>query len=163
MSPTEYQQLVEFLGRQFAQVDRRFTEVDRRLTGVDNRLTEVDGRLAGVDNRLTEVDSRLAAIDRRFPEIAAQLGGMNERLGRIDGRITELRAEMLGHFDELYRRLERLEQEYQAITQALRRIEAGVADDRQRRDILERDLAELKRSVAVLESRIDEIEQRLGR
>jgi hypothetical protein len=30
---------------------------------------------------------------------------------------------MLGHFNEVYRRFERLEQEYQAITQALRRIE----------------------------------------
>jgi len=100
MSPTEYQQLVEFLGGQFAEVDRRF---------------------------------------------------------------TELRQEILGHFDEVYRRLERLEQEYHAITQALRRIEAGLADERGRREILERDLAELKRHVAGLQSRIEEIEQRLGR
>src|SRR5262245_9289325 len=124
MSPTEYQELVEFLGRQFAQVDRRFTEVDRRITEMDQSFT-------------------------------AQLGGMDER-------ITDLRREILGHFDEIYRRLERLEQEYQAITQALRRIEAGLADDRRRREILERDLAELKRHVAVLQSRIEEIEQRLG-
>ena len=112
MSPTEYQELVEFLGHQFAQVDRRFAEVDRRLTEMDQRIT------------------------RRFDEIN-------------------------GHFDEMYRRLERLEQEYQAITQALRRIEAGMADERGRREILERDLAELKRHVAVLQSRIEEIEQRL--
>jgi chromosome segregation ATPase len=124
MSPTEYQELVEFLGRQFAQVDRRFTEADRRISEMDQRVT-------------------------------AQLGGMDER-------ITDLRREILGHFDEIYRRLERLEQEYQAITQALRRIEAGLADDRRRREILERDLAELKRHVAVLQSRIEEIEQRLG-
>ena len=113
MSPTEYQELVEFLGHQFAQVDRRFAEVDRRLTAMDRRFT-----------------------------------------GRFD--------EINGHFDEIYRRLERLEQEYQAITQALRRIEAGMADERGRREILERDLAELKRHVAVLQSRIEEIEQRLG-
>jgi chromosome segregation ATPase len=67
---------------------------------------------------------------------------------------------MLGHFDEVYRRLERLEQEYQAITQALRRIEAGLADERGRREILERDLSELKQRVAALQARIEEIEQR---
>ena len=105
MTPTEYQQLVEFLGRQFTEIDRRFDEVDRRF--------------------------------------------------------TELRHDMLGHFDEIYRRFERLEQEYQAITQALRRIEAGLADERGRREIIERDLAELKRHVAALHSRIEEIEQRL--
>ena len=121
MSPTEYQQLVEFLGHRFAEIDRRFTEVDRRFNEMDGRFTETNGSIA------------------------------------------ELRREMLGHFDEIYRRLERLEQEYHAITQALRRIEAGLADERGRREILERDLAELKRHVAVLQSRIEEIEQRLGR
>jgi len=113
MSPSEYQQLVEFLNTQSAAIDRRFTDMDRRFTGLENQ-------------------------------------------------ITEFRHEMLGHFDEIYRRLERLEQEYQAITQALRRIEAGLADERGRREIVERDLAELKRHVSILQTRIDEIEQRLG-
>jgi chromosome segregation ATPase len=114
VTPTEYQQLVEFLGPRFTEIDRRFAEMDGRFTDTN-------------------------------------------------GRIAELRRELLGHFDEIYRRLERLEQEYHAITQALRRIEAGLADERGRREILERDLAELKRHVSVLQSRIEEIEQRLGR
>ena len=70
---------------------------------------------------------------------------------------------MLGHFDEIYRRLERLEQEYHTITQALRRVEAGLAGGRGRREVLERDLAALKRHAAALQSRIEEIAQRLGR
>jgi chromosome segregation ATPase len=113
MTSAEYQQLVEFLGRQFTEVDRRFAEIDRRFDGIDRS-------------------------------------------------VGELREEMLGHFDEIYRRLERFEQEYQAITQALRRIEAGLAGERGRREILERDLAELKLNVAALQSRIEEIEERLG-
>jgi len=107
MTSVEYQQLVEFLGRQFTEVDRRF--------------------------------------------------------GGVDLWLTELRQEMLGHFDAIYHRFERLEQEYYAITQALRRIEAGLADERGRREILERALAELKQHMAALQSRIEEIEQRLGR
>jgi chromosome segregation ATPase len=113
MSPTEYQELVEFLGHRFTEIDRRFTELDGRFT-------------------------------------------------ETNGRIAELRREMLEHFDEIYRRLERLELEYHAIIQALRRIEAGLADERGRREILERDLAELKRHVTVLQSRIEEIEQHLS-
>ena len=107
MTSGEYEQLVEFLGRQFSEIDHRFDEVNRQF--------------------------------------------------------TELRHDMLGHFDEIYRRFERLEQESHAITQALRRIEAGLADERGRREILERDLAELKQHVAALQSRIEEIEQHLGR
>ena len=105
MSPSEYEQLIQFLGPRFEAVDRRFE-----------------------------------AIDRRF---------------------DELRAEILGHFDETYRRLERLEQEYQAITQTLRRIEARLVDEAGRREILERDLAMLRENVAVLRARIDELERRL--
>ena len=53
MSPSEYEQLVEFLGRQFTGIDLRFDQVD--------------------------------------------------------GQIVDLRREMLGHFDEIYRWLERTE------------------------------------------------------
>ena len=60
MTSAEYQQLVEFLGRQFTEIDRRFSEGDLRF--------------------------------------------------------TELRQEMLRHFDAIYHRFERLEQEYHAIT-----------------------------------------------
>ncbi len=34
MTLAEYQQLVEFLGRQFTEIDRRFDEVDVRFTEV---------------------------------------------------------------------------------------------------------------------------------
>ena len=128
MSPSEYAELVEFLGRQFTAIDQRFTAIDQRFAAIDGRFAAIDGRFDVVDRS-----------------------------------IAELRGEMLGHFDEIYRRLERLEQEYHAITQALRRREAGVAGERGRREILERDLAELKEQVSVLQSRIEEIEARLGR
>jgi chromosome segregation ATPase len=105
VSPSEYEQLVQFLGARFEAIDRRFD-----------------------------------ASDRRF---------------------AEFRQEILGHFDEIYRRLERLEQEYHAITQALRRIEALLADERGRREILERDLETLRENVAILKARIDDIQRRL--
>jgi len=126
MSPSEYEQLVLFLGERFDIIDRRFDTIDQRF--------EIVGQ-------------RFETMDRHFDT--------------IDRRFDELRAELLGHFDEIYRRLERLEQEYHAITQALRRIEALLADERVRRDILERDLATLRENVALLNARIEDIERRL--
>jgi chromosome segregation ATPase len=149
MTSVEYQQLVEFLGGRFTEIGRQFGEVNGRLDGVDARLGEVHARLDGVHARLGEVYRRFTEMDRWFDE--------------VDLRLTELRQEMLGHFDAIYHRFERLEQEYYAITQALRRIEAGLADERGRREILERALADLKEHVAELQSRIEDIEQRLGR
>ena len=55
-----------------------------------------------------------------YQQLVAFLTG---QFTEVDRRSNETRQDMLGHFDEVYRRFERLEQEYQAITQALRRIE----------------------------------------
>src|SRR5713101_646706 len=133
MSPSEYEQLVLFLGERFETIDQRFDTIDQRFDTIDQRFDIVG--------------QRFETMDRHFDT--------------IDRRFDELRAELLGHFDEIYRRLERLEQEYHAITQALRRIEAMLADERVRRDILERDLATLRENVAVLNARIEDIERRL--
>ncbi|MBI4634930.1 MAG: hypothetical protein HY727_01140 [Candidatus Rokubacteria bacterium] len=112
MTNSEYREVVDFLGRQFAAVDQRFAAMDRRFDVLEERA------------------------DARF-------------------------RETLGHFDEIYRRLERLEQEYQAIVQALRRIEGLLADEQGRREMLERGVAELKGQVAALQARIDRLEQEL--
>lgn len=126
MTNTEYQQLVEFLGRQFTAIDQRFVGIDQRFV----------------------------AIDQRFD-------GLERRFDGLERRFDDFRTEVLGHFDAIYKRLERLEQEYQAITQALRRIEAMLADERGRREILERSVADLKQQVATIQARIQEIEARL--
>ena len=104
---------------------------------------------------------RFETIDRRFDTIDRRFNAFDRRFEAFDRRIDALRGEILGHFDELYRRLERLEQEYQAIAQTLRRIEALLADERARREILERDLATLRANVDVLNARIEDIERRL--
>src|SRR5712691_8710311 len=100
-------------------------------------------------------------LGRQFTEIARQFTTIDRRFDAMNDQFVELRREML--FDEIYLCFERLEQEYHAITQALRRIEAGLADENGRREILERDLAELKQQVAALQARLEDIEQRLGR
>jgi len=76
--------------------------------------------------------------------------------------VDERFREVFGHFDQIYGRLERLEQEYYAISQQLRRIEAVLVDDARKREILGRDLATLKEHVGLLQARIAEIERRLG-
>ena len=110
-----------------------------------------------------EYQQLVESLERQSTEIGRRFTEMDRRFDEVDLRVIELRQDMLGHFDAIYHRFERLEQEYHAITQALRRIEAGLADERGRREIFERALAELKQHVAVLQSRIEEIEQRLGR
>jgi chromosome segregation ATPase len=104
---------------------------------------------------------QFAAIDQRFVVIDQRFVAMDQRFDRLEHRVEEGFREILGHLDAIYGRLERLEQEYYAIVERLRRIEAILTDERGRREILERGLAELKERVALLQARIGEIERRL--
>lgn len=135
MTNSEYQQLAEFLGRRFDTIDRRFDAIDQRLDGHDRQFTAVAQRFDTIDRRFDVMQERL---DEKFLEV-------------------------FGHFDEVYRRLEGLEQEYHAITQALRRIEGLLADEAGRREVLERSVQELKHQAAVLQARIEELEQQIRR
>src|SRR4029453_457509 len=109
--------------------------------------------IAFLGERFETVDRRFDTIDRRFDAFDRRFEAFDRRIEAFDRRIDGPRGEILGHFDELYRRLERLEHEYQAMTQTLRRIEALLAHERARREVLERDLATLRANVARLNPR----------
>ena len=47
MSPSEYAELVEFLGRQFTAIDQRFAAIDRRFDVVDRSIDELRGEMRG--------------------------------------------------------------------------------------------------------------------
>ena len=93
--------------------------------------------------------------------LGRQFAAIDQRFDTLERRVEDGFREVFGHFDAIYKRFERLEQEYHAIVEALRRIEAILTDERARREVLERGLADLKERVALLQARIDELERRL--
>lgn len=64
MSPTEYDQLAEFLGR-------RFTETDRRFDHLDGQVAELRREILAHD--LAELKQQVSALQSRTEEIEAQL------------------------------------------------------------------------------------------
>ena len=50
---------------------------------------------------------RFDQVDRRFDQVAGRFNQVDGRFDQVDGQIADLRREMLGHFDEIYRRLDR--------------------------------------------------------
>lgn len=128
------------------------SEYQELVEFLGHQFTAIDGRFTTIDRRFDAIDQRFLAIDHRFDAI-------DQRFDTIDEKFREV----FGHFDEIYRRLDRLEQEYYAVVQALRRIEGLLTDEIGRREVLERSLQELKEQVAVLQARINELEQRIRR
>lgn len=72
----------------------------------------------------------------------------------VNSAVGQLRLEIDGHFDDVYARLDRLEGEYQAIKEGLRRLEA-------RHDHLEAMVADLQAQVLELRTRLGRVEERL--
>ena len=71
----------------------------------------------------TEFQDLIEFLGQRFEAIAARIAGVDRRFAAMQGQLDGNHREALGHFDEVYRRLERLDQESVAVTQALRRLE----------------------------------------
>lgn len=59
-----------------------------------------------------EYQQLVESLERQFTEIGRRFTEMDHRFDEVDLRVTELRHDMLGHFDAVYHRFERLEQEY---------------------------------------------------
>ena len=123
--------------------------------------SEYQDLIAFLSRKFEEIDRRFEAMQQRFEArfdaVEAKLAEHDEQFERIDERSREI----LGHFDHLYKRLERLEQEYHAILEGLRRIEGLLVDEKVQREELKRGVEYLKRQVAALQDRIEALEQRM--
>ena len=161
MTDSEYQQLVEFLSARFAEIDRRFTDIDHRFTGIDHRFTEIGGQVTEIGGQVTEISGQVTEISGQVTKIGGRFTETDHRIDRLAVRQEEQFREILAHFDERYRRLERLESEYFAIVQTLRRIETLIGSERAQREVLGQSVDYLRRQIADLQARLDAVEARL--
>ena len=104
-------------------------------------------RFDGIEAHLTRHDHEFVALSRRLDALKADMGG---QFREVSGQIEAL----AGHY-------ERLQQEYHAIVEALRRMEAAQSDDCRRRETLERRLGEVHEELTALRARVEELERRL--
>lgn len=83
MMSSEYQQLVEFLGQRFAEIDLRFAQVDRRFGEVDRRFGEIDQRLTTLEERS---EQQFREILGHFDQLYRGLDGWSRNITRSPKR-----------------------------------------------------------------------------
>lgn len=95
MTQSEHQQLVDFLGGQFAAIGRRFValeeRVDQGFREVDERFREVFGHFDEIHRRLERLEQEYQAITQALRRIESLL--VNERVKRelLERRVDELK------------------------------------------------------------------------
>jgi predicted nuclease with TOPRIM domain len=69
--------------------------------------------------------------------------------------------DIIGHFDSLYKHLDRLEDEYYSIVQGIKRIEEALLSGARGQEILEKRIQETKEQIKNLQERLTEIERKV--
>lgn len=98
MTASEYQQLVEFLGRQF-------TAIDRRFDAIDEKFREVFGHFDEIYRRLERLEQEYHAITQALRRIECLLADEVGRREVIERGLEELKRHVTG----LQARIEDLE------------------------------------------------------
>ncbi|MBI2153694.1 MAG: hypothetical protein HYW16_04750 [Candidatus Rokubacteria bacterium] len=116
MTGSEYQQLVEFLGRQFTAIDGQFASVYGRFDAIDRRFDALEQR---IEERFREVFGHFDEIYRRLERLEQEYQAIVQALRRIEGLLADevARREMLErgleelkrHVTVLQARIEELE------------------------------------------------------
>lgn len=110
MTESEYQQLVEFLGRRFDTIDRRFDTIDEQFVQVWRQFAAIDRRFDAlqqhIDERFREVFGHLDAIYRRLEALELEYQAIVQSLRRMEG----LLADEMGRRELLERSVQELKQ-----------------------------------------------------
>lgn len=105
MTASEYQQLVEFLGRRFTAIDQRFDSLQQHI---DERFREVFGHFDEIYRRLESLEQEYQAIIQGLRRIEALLVDEVGRREVLERSLEELKrnaALLQARIEELERRI----------------------------------------------------------
>jgi chromosome segregation ATPase len=148
---------------------------DRKPTLTKKDISDTFNEFYGkvIEPRFDRIETYIQnQIEPRFDRVETYIQNQIEpRFDKIDRKLEEHDKkfnDLLNHFDQIYHRLDRLETEYFTITSGLQRVEkqlVGIEEKLDKeiciRERLEKDITDLKQRVVVLQSRIEDIENRL--
>ena len=124
MTNTEYQELIEFLGGKFTEVDARFAQVDASLDQMSTK-EELWTHQAEIRRHFEVVAEGLRADIRQVPEGHQFLvDGQARIIDRIDRLEHELGAMIRFSYAELERRIRSLEEGMASLQERVARVEA---------------------------------------
>jgi len=89
--------------------------------------------------------------------LAPEFTSIHKKQAEHDGKFIDI----LGHFDDLYKHLEKLEEEYQMITLGMKRFEDSLQQSQFPRRDIESKLKELKMQFFQMQSRLEAIEREI--
>src|SRR6266542_588214 len=157
--PNEINAKLERILQELADTRRGFTgeiaDTRQGLVGLGGEIAENRQGFAGLAREIADTRQNLAH------EIVNSRHALEARIDDVEEKLDSFREETVANFDEVYRRLERLESEYHAISAALLRVEENLSEGRAEREELQKEVDSLKARLSVLEKKLAELENEL--
>jgi predicted nuclease with TOPRIM domain len=100
-----------------------------------------------------------ALVDFYKQVLAPEFGDIK----KVQSEPSEKFIDVLGHFDSVYKRFDRLEDEYHAVTHGLKRIEDQLDGDLTKRKEIGARFLELKRQFVGMQLKLEAIEKEIAR
>lgn len=102
--------------------------------------------------------------DEDIRELAARFGELilpqvRDEIGAVTEELRSFRRDTLTHFDSIYKRFDRLEVEFQALKNAVKRLEDAFAEDRTALRDRQEEIDRLKLEIADLQERLARLEE----
>jgi len=92
MTASEYQQLVEFLGRQFTAIDRRFDAIDEKFREVFGHFDEIYRRLERLEQEYHAITQALRRIEGLLADEVGRREVLERGLEELKRHVTGLQA-----------------------------------------------------------------------
>lgn len=122
MTQSEYQELVEFLGRQFTAIDRRFEAVGHQFVAIDRRFDAMDRRFDAVDEKFREVLGHFDEVYRRLERLEQEYYAITQGLRRIEALLSD----EVGRREVLERSVEELKRQVAVLQARIYEIEQRI-------------------------------------
>jgi len=123
MTNDEYSRLIEFLGRKFEEIDRRFDGVEAKLAEHDQRFDTVEAKLGEHDERFGEILGHFDHLYNRLEHLEQEYQAILEGLRRLESLLTDDKGkrELLERaLEELKRHVAALQIRLEAVEQRIR-------------------------------------------
>lgn len=92
MTASEYQQLVEFLGRQFTAIDQRFDAIDEKFREVFGHFDEIYRRLERLEQEYHAITQALRRIEGLLADEVGRREVLERGLEELKRHVTGLQA-----------------------------------------------------------------------
>jgi predicted nucleic acid-binding Zn-ribbon protein len=110
MTRSEYQELVEFLGKKFDAIDRRFDAIDRRFDALEGRVTRVEVTQEQDRDLIQAVAEGVASLSERLDRFQEEVSSEFRAIrSEMSAGFTSVREEMSLGFSEQTKLTERLD------------------------------------------------------